>query len=70
MIGKWFKRTGKRADIFLGTKVGIVTDGKWGLKGIDSSYENCKKQCEESLEKLGTHYIDLRKCFVIITGVR
>jgi aryl-alcohol dehydrogenase-like predicted oxidoreductase len=56
LIGKWFKRTNKRNQIFLATKFGYVTKG--GLK-IDSSYEYCKQACDKSLKTLGIDCIDL-----------
>ena len=58
-LGKWFKRTGKRNEIFLASKFGIVMEGHLQFKGIDSSAEYCKKCCNESLEKLGVGCIDI-----------
>lgn len=58
LIAKWFKRTGKRDDIFLATKFGYVK-GAAGYNEIDSSYAYTKKACEESLRILGVDYIDL-----------
>lgn len=60
MIGKWFKRTGKRDDIFIATKFGIVN--KDGNFGIDSSPEHAKEACESSLKRLGVDCIDLYYC--------
>lgn len=60
MIGRWFKRTGKRDEIFLASKFGIMMEGR-DFKGIDSSGEYCKKACAQSLEKLGVDCIDLCK---------
>ncbi|KAJ7128718.1 NADP-dependent oxidoreductase domain-containing protein [Mycena epipterygia] len=54
LIGKWFKRTGKRADIFLATKFGFMAD-----LTIDGSPENARKSAEASLAKLGVETIDL-----------
>jgi aryl-alcohol dehydrogenase-like predicted oxidoreductase len=60
IIGKWFKRTGKRDDIFLATKFALsYSDGKIG---IDSSPEYAKLACERSLQKLGMKTIDLYYC--------
>ena len=59
LIGKWFKRTGKREDIFLATKFGFVMPSK--SFEVDSSYEYCKKACALSLKKLDIEYIDLCK---------
>ena len=57
MLGEWFKRTGKRNEIFLATKFGIqMQDGK---HSINSSAAYCKDACESSLKKLGVGSIDL-----------
>jgi aryl-alcohol dehydrogenase-like predicted oxidoreductase len=58
MLGKWFKRTGKRDEIFLASKFGIVMENL-EFKGIISSGEYCKRACEASLKRLGTDSIDL-----------
>ncbi|KAL9080500.1 MAG: hypothetical protein Q9157_000734 [Trypethelium eluteriae] len=58
LLGKWFKRTGKRDQIFLATKFGFVK-GAPGFSELDSSAEYCKKACAESLRLLGTDHIDL-----------
>ncbi|KAF8654840.1 hypothetical protein AX16_003360 [Volvariella volvacea WC 439] len=53
LIGKWFKRTGKRYEIFLTTKFGLRPDSPRG----DPEYV---KEClEASLKRLGVDYIDL-----------
>ncbi|KAI1426459.1 putative aldo-keto reductase [Xylaria sp. FL1777] len=57
MVGKWFKRTGKRDDIFIATKFGYIVGN--GQYGIDSSAAYCKKACENSLKRLGIDSIDL-----------
>lgn len=60
MLCKWFKRTGKRDEIFLATKFGIVMEnGKF--TGVNSSAEYCKTSCAESLKRLGVDHIDLCK---------
>ncbi|KAM0812026.1 putative Aldo/keto reductase [Seiridium cardinale] len=58
MIGRWFKRTGKRDEVFVATKFGTVMDGPQ-FKGMDSSAEYCKKSCYKSLNNLGIDCIDL-----------
>ncbi|KAI9712073.1 MAG: hypothetical protein M1820_001782 [Bogoriella megaspora] len=58
VLGRWFKRTGKRNEVFLASKFGIRMENR-EFKGLDSSAEYCKRACESSLEKLGTDYIDL-----------
>ncbi|KAG4418569.1 hypothetical protein IFR04_008280 [Cadophora malorum] len=57
LIGKWFKRTGKRNEIFLATKFGFIK-GAPGFQ-VDSSAEFCKKACAESLRLLDIDCIDL-----------
>ncbi|KAJ6459849.1 NADP-dependent oxidoreductase domain-containing protein [Mycena sanguinolenta] len=54
LIGKWLKRTGKRADIFLCSKFGITP-----ARTSDGSPENVRRATESSLKKLGVDYIDL-----------
>ncbi|KAF8600815.1 Aldo/keto reductase [Ceratobasidium sp. AG-I] len=53
LIGDWFKRTGKRDQIFLATKFGFKPDGPCGTP------EYVKECIEESLKKLGVDTIDL-----------
>lgn len=62
LLGKWFKRTGKRDKIVLATKFGI----KHGAEGpsVDSSPEYCKDCCEASLKKMGVDYIDLCESYL------
>ncbi|KAI0386446.1 putative aldo-keto reductase [Hypomontagnella monticulosa] len=57
LVGKWFKRTGKRDQIFLASKYGFVKGSK--TLEVDSSYEYTKKACDESLKALGISSIDL-----------
>jgi aryl-alcohol dehydrogenase-like predicted oxidoreductase len=56
LLGKWFKRTGKRNDIFLATKFGFA--GK-DFGTIDGSPEYVKAACNKSLKRLGVDQIDL-----------
>ncbi|KAF9048237.1 Aldo/keto reductase [Hymenopellis radicata] len=53
LLGKWFKHSGKRSDIFLGTKFGISPQGVRG----DPAF--VREQVAKSLERFGTDYIDL-----------
>ncbi|KAI5928126.1 putative aldo-keto reductase [Camillea tinctor] len=57
LVGNWFKRTGKRDQIFLATKFGYVK----GTKTLEtnSSFAYTKTACEESLKALGIETIDL-----------
>ncbi|KAG8527874.1 uncharacterized protein KY384_006790 [Bacidia gigantensis] len=60
LVGKWFKRTGKRNEIFIATKFGIVmSDGGRGTRG-DPEY--VKQACNKSLKRLGIDCIDLYYC--------
>ncbi|KAJ7435780.1 NADP-dependent oxidoreductase domain-containing protein [Mycena galericulata] len=54
LIGKWFKRTGKRADIFLSTKFGFMPD-----YSISGAPERVPEAAAASLAKLGVETIDL-----------
>ena len=60
-LAKWFKRTGKRDEIFLSTKFGykIPEDNDWRKLIIDSSAKYCKEACEKSLKTLGIDCIDI-----------
>ncbi|CAE6449140.1 hypothetical protein RSOLAG1IB_11122 [Rhizoctonia solani AG-1 IB] len=53
LIGKWFKATGKRDQIFLASKFGITPEGPNG------SPEYLNQQLNQSLERLGVDTIDL-----------
>ncbi|KMY22927.1 aldo/keto reductase [Actinobaculum suis] len=53
IIGDWFKKSGKREQIVLATKVA----GKPSRKGLARA--NVQAAVEESLTRLGTNYIDL-----------
>ena len=60
IIGKWFKQSGKRAEVVLATKVGMDmgSDGKGGTnKGLTPEY--IMRAVEDSLRRLQTDYIDL-----------
>jgi len=58
LIGKWFKRTGKRSEIFLATKFGAVFTKEYS-KPVNSDPEYVKIAFERSLKKLGVDYVDL-----------
>lgn len=61
LIGKWFKLTGKRDDIFLATKFGFT--GPTGP--VRSDPEWVQTACENSLERLGVETIDLFYCHCV-----
>ncbi|THH13715.1 hypothetical protein EW146_g6538 [Bondarzewia mesenterica] len=56
LIGKWFKRTGKRDEIFLATKFGF---GPPSGKMIDGDPAYARAAIEKSLKRLGTDHVDL-----------
>lgn len=56
-IGEWFKRTGKRDDIFLATKVGLQVKDRVRVECTEPNY--IKEACCKSLETLGIETIDL-----------
>ncbi|EIN13063.1 Aldo/keto reductase [Punctularia strigosozonata HHB-11173 SS5] len=57
LLGKWFQKTGKRKDIFLATKFGIVRDEPGRI--VNGTPEYAKKAIEKSLKRLGVDYVDL-----------
>ncbi|KAI0688015.1 Aldo keto reductase [Cytidiella melzeri] len=56
LLGKWFKKTGKRDEIFLATKLGITRDPKRPSNG---SPEYVRERVERSLQRFGVEQIDL-----------
>lgn len=61
-IGKWFKRTGKRDQIFIASKYGIIKGSK--TFEANSSYEYTKQACDKSLKALDVDQIDLCKFYL------
>jgi len=55
IIGKWLTRTGRRADVIIGTKVGMEMGP--GAVGLNPHY--ISRAVEDSLERLQTDYIDV-----------
>lgn len=60
LIGKWFKRTGKRDEIFVATKFAISWKDGQPSRRSDPVY--VKEACEKSLKRLGVPTIDLYYC--------
>lgn len=57
-IGDWFRKTGKRDDIFIATKFGLVISPSQGVTArSDPSYVH--EACKKSLQRLGIETIDL-----------
>lgn len=61
LIGRWFKRTGKRDEIFLATKFGAKLERDYTIT-INSKPEYVKEACAKSLKRLGVETIDLYYC--------
>ncbi|KAI9801268.1 MAG: hypothetical protein M1833_002838 [Piccolia ochrophora] len=64
LIGEWFKRTGKRDDVFLATKfaMGVAfVDGQPQVT-LRSDPAYVPEACEKSLKRLGVSHIDLYYC--------
>ena len=55
LIGAWMKEKKNREEIVLATKVGFAYPGI----EIGTSKKQIKEECEKSLKRLGTDYIDL-----------
>ncbi|KAH8428586.1 uncharacterized protein LDX57_006282 [Aspergillus melleus] len=61
LLGRWFKETGKRNEIFLATKFGNKVSADGGRE-ICNDPAYIRVAVEESLKRLGTDYIDLLYC--------
>ncbi|CCM02261.1 uncharacterized protein FIBRA_04344 [Fibroporia radiculosa] len=61
VLGKWFKATGRRSEIFLATKFGSMdlTPGVENIYKPNSKPTYIRRQLENSLKELQTDYIDL-----------
>jgi len=70
LIGKWFKLTGRRSEIFLATKFGIVKNEKTGKMEARGDKEYVKESIEGSLKRLGVEYVDLYYVHRIDKNVR
>src|SRR5579875_1477651 len=55
ILGKWFKRSGKRAQVIIATKAGQEMGS--GKKGLSRKY--ILQAVEDSLSRLQTDYVDL-----------
>jgi aryl-alcohol dehydrogenase-like predicted oxidoreductase len=57
ILGRWFKETGRRDEIFLATKFGCYIEN--GQMEVCGTPEYVKQACEASLKRLNTDRIDL-----------
>src|SRR3954463_2697349 len=57
IVGKAIK--GRRDDVVVATKFGLVSHSGGGPNVVDSSADNVKAAVEGSLKRLGTEHIDL-----------
>ena len=57
LVGKAFK--GKRKQVVLATKFGLISHAQGGSNGMDSKPSNIRSAVEGSLRRLNTDYIDL-----------
>jgi aryl-alcohol dehydrogenase-like predicted oxidoreductase len=55
IIGRWLKKSGRRSDVFIATKVGLPMGG--GKSGLSARYIG--QAVDDSLRRLQTDYIDL-----------
>ncbi|KAF7799798.1 hypothetical protein EIP86_011040 [Pleurotus ostreatoroseus] len=62
LIGRWFKRTGKRDEIFLATKFGLSTGSSESAernRSVRGDPEYVDQALETSLKRLGTDHVEL-----------
>jgi aryl-alcohol dehydrogenase-like predicted oxidoreductase len=61
LLRKWFRDRGNREEIFLSSKVGFGYPGTEEFPGTENGLraEQIVEECEKSLKRLGTDYIDL-----------
>ncbi|OBZ77664.1 Aldo-keto reductase yakc [NADP(+)] [Grifola frondosa] len=57
LLGKWFKKTGKRNEIFLATKFSLAHGDP--NRAVNGDPEYVPKALEKSLSRLGVEYVDL-----------
>lgn len=57
-IGHWFATSGKRNDIFIATKFGLVSSPNGEFK-VQNGAEYARAACERSLKRLQVETIDL-----------
>lgn len=62
IVGEWFKRSGRRNDIFLATKFAVQRDTETGNMTVRSDPDYVRIACEKSLKRLGVSTIDLYYC--------
>jgi len=59
LIGKWFSLTGRRKEITLATKFGVVVDFKTYTTSLRGDKEYVREALDASLKRLQTDYVDL-----------
>lgn len=59
LLGKWFKETGRRKEIFLATKFGNTFENGQPLGAVRGDAAYVKAACNASLKRLGIDTIDL-----------
>ncbi|CAG8297960.1 unnamed protein product [Penicillium salamii] len=64
VVGEWIKRSGKREDIFIGTKFSLERQAD-GHHKFHSNPRYAKEACQKSLQRLGVDFIDLYYCHAV-----
>ena len=57
LVGEWFKKSGKRDEVFVATKFGLSRENPRNPQNSSAKY--CKENCDRSLGLLGIDSIDL-----------
>jgi aryl-alcohol dehydrogenase-like predicted oxidoreductase len=64
LVGEWLKRSGKREEVFIGTKFSLHRKPD-GFHTFCSDPAYAKEACEKSLQRLGVETIDLYYCHAV-----
>ena len=67
-ICRWFKKTGKRNDIFLATKFAIYVAPD-GTRQVRNDPDYIRQACDKSRKRLGVDHIDLYYCHRIDANI-
>ncbi len=59
LLGRVLRESGRRHEVVIATKFGIVRDNQGPPRGVNGRPEYVRQSCEDSLQRMGVDYIDL-----------